>query len=52
MEINWLLLGIVAIVLLLVIVFTLRKNQKDKKSYTDFLNNDYKKAEEEDSEER
>lgn len=52
MEINWLLFGIVVIVLLLVIVFTFRKNQKDKKNYTDFLNNDYKKTEEEDKEER
>ncbi|CAM3702172.1 hypothetical protein FSS13T_18940 [Flavobacterium saliperosum S13] len=52
MEINWKLLGIVAVVLMLVIVYTIRKNQKDKKEYTDFLNNEYKKKIENETEER
>lgn len=52
MEINWKLLGIVAVILILVVVYTIRKNQKDKKEYTDFLNNEYKKKIEEDNEER
>lgn len=52
MEINWRLLGIVAVILILVVVHTIRKNQKDKKEYTDFLNNEYKKKIEDDTEER
>lgn len=52
MEINWRLLGIVAVILILVVVYTIRKNQKDKKEYTDFLNNEYKKKIEDDTEER
>lgn len=52
MEINWKLLGIVAVILILVIVYTVRKNQKDKKEYTDFLNNEYKKKIENETEER
>ena len=46
MEINWTILGIVAAVLIVLIVFMIRKNQKEKKKLTEFLNNDFKKAEE------
>jgi beta-lactam-binding protein with PASTA domain len=49
MEINWIIVGIVAICVVILIVFLIRKNQKDKKKYTHFLNNDYKKANEEES---
>jgi uncharacterized protein YxeA len=49
MEINWVIVGIVLLCVLVLIAFLIRKNQKDKKKYTDFLNKDYKKAEEEDS---
>ena len=49
MEINWVIVGIVMICVLILIVFLIRKNQKDKKKYTHFLNNDYKKTKEEES---
>lgn len=47
MEINWTILGIVAAVLLVLIVFVIRKNQKEKKKLTEFLNNDFQKNQEE-----
>jgi preprotein translocase subunit YajC len=46
MEINWTTLGIVAAVLIVLIVFMIRKNQKEKRKLTEFLNNDFKKSEE------
>ena len=46
MEINWIIVGIVVICVLILIAFLIRKNQKDKKKYSDFLNNDYKKPNE------
>ncbi|MCI9844232.1 hypothetical protein [Flavobacterium pectinovorum] len=46
MEINWIVIGVVAIVLIALILFMIKKNQKEKKKLTDFLNNDFKKAEE------
>ncbi len=49
MEINWVIVSIVTICVLLLIVFLIRKNQKDKKKYTNFLNNDFKKANDEES---
>ena len=49
MEINWVIIGIIIICVLLLIVFLIRKNQKDKKKYTHFLNNDYKKTDEKES---
>ncbi|SFF32208.1 hypothetical protein [Flavobacterium xueshanense] len=49
MKINWIVVSIVIICILVLIVFLIRKNQKDKKKYTDFLNNDFKKADEEES---
>ena len=49
MEINWVIVGIVIICVLILIVFLFRKNQNDKKKYTNFLNNDFKKAKEEES---
>jgi uncharacterized membrane protein YvbJ len=49
MKINWVIVSIVIICVLILIVFLIRKNQKDKKKYTNFLNNDYKKANEEES---
>lgn len=47
MEINWILLGIIAVFVIILILFIIRVNQKDKKKYTNFLNNDFKKAREE-----
>jgi len=49
MEINWILLGAVAVGLIVLIVFIIKKNQKEKKKLTDFLNNDFKKSEEDGS---
>ncbi|RDI56171.1 hypothetical protein [Flavobacterium glaciei] len=49
MEINWIIVGVVVIFVLILIVFLIRKNQKDKKAYTHFMNNDFKKAIEEES---
>ncbi|WP_281310738.1 hypothetical protein [Flavobacterium flavigenum] len=46
MEINWIIIGVVAVGLILLILFMIRKNQKEKKKLTEFLNNDYKKSEE------
>lgn len=47
MEINWILLGIIAVFVIILILFIIRVNQKDKKKYTNFLNNDFIKAPEE-----
>ena len=49
MEINWVIISIVIICVLFLIVFLIRKNQKDKKKYTNFLNNDFMKADEQES---
>lgn len=46
MEINWIVLGAVAVLVVALIVFIIKKNQKEKKKLTDRLNNDFKKAEE------
>nr|WP_315164850.1 hypothetical protein [uncultured Flavobacterium sp.] len=47
MEIDWIILSIILIVLIVLVVLVIKKNQKDKKDYTHFLNNDFKKAKEE-----
>ena len=47
MEINWILLGIIALFGTIVILLSIRVNKKDKKNYTNFLNNDLKKTPEE-----
>lgn len=46
---NWIIVGMVLLCVLVLIIFLIRKNQKDKKKYTDFLNKDYKKAAEEEA---
>ena len=48
METNWIIVGFVILGVLVLIAFLVRKNQKDKKKYTDFLNKDYKKTDEAD----
>lgn len=50
METNWIIIGIVAFCIIILIVFILRKNLKDKKDLTKFLNNDYKNTNENESE--
>ncbi|MGO4904243.1 hypothetical protein [Flavobacterium sp. W20_MBD1_R3] len=49
MKINWVIVGSVIFCGLVLIVFLIRKNQKDKKKYKQFLNNDFKKTTAEDS---
>ncbi len=49
MEINWIIVSIVIFCVVILVVFLIIRNQKDKKKYTDFLNKDYKKANEEES---
>ena len=49
MEINWMIVGIVILGVLVLMVFLVRKNQKEEKKYKKFLNNDYKKNDEADS---
>lgn len=46
MEINWIVIGIVAVVLIALIIFMIRKNQKEKRKLADLLNNDFKKSDE------
>lgn len=46
MEINWIVLGVVAFVLIALILFMIKKNQKEKKKLTHLLNNDFKKSDE------
>ena len=48
MEINWLVIGIVAVLIVILVIITIRKNQREKKKLTDLLNNDFKKTEKED----
>ncbi|MEN2402125.1 hypothetical protein GKZ90_0020210 [Flavobacterium sp. MC2016-06] len=43
MDVNWIVIGIVAVLVIILIVLTIRKNQKEKKKLTDLLNNDFKK---------
>jgi uncharacterized protein YoxC len=49
MKINWILLGAVAVGLIVLIVFIIKKNQKEKKKLTEFLNNDFKRSEEDET---
>lgn len=46
MEFNWFIFGIVSVLVILVVLFTIIRNQKNKKSYTKFLNKNYKKEDE------
>lgn len=47
MEINWIVIGIVAVLIVILVVLTIRKNLKEKKKLENLLNNDFKKAEKE-----
>ena len=47
MEVNWTILGILAFCVIIFIALLIRKNAKDKKELTKFLNNDYPKSKEE-----
>lgn len=50
MEINWIAIGIVGVCVIILVVYVIRKNEKDKKILIDKLNNDFKKADEEEVE--
>ena len=47
MEINWIIIGIVAIGLIGLVVFLIKQNLKDKKELENTLNNDYMSLDEE-----
>lgn len=38
MEVNWFIVGIVILVALLIVIFTIRKNWREKKKLEKFLN--------------
>ncbi|WP_417939279.1 FeoB-associated Cys-rich membrane protein [Flavobacterium sp. RS13.1] len=46
MKINWIIIGTIVVVLIALILFMIRKDQKEKKKFTKFLNDDFKKADE------
>lgn len=48
MDINWNIIGVVAILVVVLVVLTIRKNLKEKKKLENLLNNDFKKAEKKD----
>lgn len=48
MEINWIVIGAFALAVLVLILFMIKKNQKEKKKLTEFLNNDFKKSDQDD----
>ena len=39
METNWIVIGAVAIIAILLIIFLIRRNAKDEKSYEKYLEN-------------
>jgi hypothetical protein len=49
MEINWFVIGALAVFVIVFVVLTTRKNLKEKKKLTDLLNNDFEKAEEDEA---
>ncbi|MCR4032927.1 MULTISPECIES: hypothetical protein [Flavobacterium] len=48
MDINWNIIGVVAILVVVLVVLTVRKNLKEKKKLENLLNNDFKKTEKKD----
>ncbi|MHC0446780.1 FeoB-associated Cys-rich membrane protein [Flavobacterium sp. 3-218] len=50
MDINWNIIGIVAILIVILVVLTIRKNLREKKKLENLLNNDFKKAKKDDVE--
>lgn len=50
MDINWIAIGIVAVIVIWLLIYVNRKNAKEKKKLTDVLNNDFKKTDEEEVE--
>jgi len=50
MEINWTIISVVGVLVIILIVFLIRRNQRDEKELIEKLNNDYKTTPEADSE--
>ncbi|BDU23813.1 hypothetical protein [Flavobacterium sp. GSB-24] len=48
MEINWIVIGVVALLVIILVILTLRKNQKEKRKLENLLNNDFKKTDKDD----
>ncbi|CAM3725746.1 hypothetical protein [Flavobacterium chungbukense] len=48
MDVNWNIIGVVAILVAILVVLTIRKNLKEKKKLENLLNNDFKKTEKDD----
>ncbi len=48
MDVNWNVIGVVAILVLILVVLTIRKNLREKKKLENLLNNDFKKAQKDD----
>lgn len=46
MQINWIVLALVAVCVVVLVVYVIRQNRNDKKDLTNALNNDFKKKEE------
>ena len=46
MEINWIIVSVLSFFVVVLIIFLIKENQKSQKKYTHFLNTDFKKAEE------
>lgn len=44
MDVNWNIIGVVAILIVILVVLTIRKNLREKKKLENLLNNDFKKA--------
>nr|WP_294783871.1 hypothetical protein [uncultured Flavobacterium sp.] len=45
MDLNWNILGATAVLVIILVVLTVRKNLKEKKKLENMLNNDFKKTE-------
>jgi len=48
MKINWIVIGVVALLVIILVILTLRKNQKEKRKLENLLNNDFKKTDKDD----
>jgi low affinity Fe/Cu permease len=47
MEVSWTIIGVIGVAVVVLIGYLIRQNQKDEHKLEQFLNNDYKKEDEE-----
>ena len=47
MEINWIIIALLAVVVIALLIFLIRRNLKDKKTLETFLDHDFNKDEKE-----